>query len=145
MTGTVGSHPRGDGLPSAIFHGLRQVLSISGRMIELHSSQFHVVHPVVLLVDVGRLDRGGLADTRLTHTCFIGGCGLCANLCSKVGIEGFQHTGTQGKAGGELARCTGHTGRSIEELPALLWLSAAEIDWSSQTRTIAIIHGITGG
>ena len=91
MPSAVRSHPWGDRLSSAIFNRLREVDRIVGGVIQLHRTQFHVIYPVILLIDVGRLDGGRLANARFAHTRFVSGSGFPTNLSCEVGIKIFQY------------------------------------------------------
>ena len=42
---------------TSVFKGLGQVFVVAGGFVQFHGSQFHIVHPVVLFVNVGTSGR----------------------------------------------------------------------------------------
>ena len=83
----VGSHPRGHRLAAGIFNGLRAVLPVTGAAEHFVGGQLHVIHPVVLLVDVRRDHRGGLADSWLGHSGNVGGLRLRTDSFGELRVE----------------------------------------------------------
>ena len=90
---TVGAHPRSHRFATSVFKGLGQVFVVAGGFVQFHGSQFHIVHPVVLFVNVGRQDRGSLACSRFLYAFLIGGIGLGFDFCCKFRIVVFQYLG----------------------------------------------------
>ena len=109
-------------------------------MEQFHGSQFHIVHPVVFFINIRRKNRSCLANTRFLHTFLISSICLRTNQGSKFWIEILQHTSTQGKARSKLSSCTSYTCCSIHKLTSNLRFATTEIDRTTLTRTITIVH-----
>ena len=52
----ISTHPRSERFAAPIFHGLIHVLSIAGEAIEMNGSELHIIHPIILLINVRRND-----------------------------------------------------------------------------------------
>ena len=124
----VGSHPWGHRLAAGIFNGLRPVLLVAGAAVHLVGGQLHIIHPVILLVDVRGNHRGGLADTWLGHSGIVGGLRLGADLLGELWVERLQDLRAEGKVRSELPGGAGHSGRLVlvPTLASLLRLTGAE-------------------
>ena len=128
VAGTVGAHPGCDGLATAIFHCLGQVFRVACGVVEFDGAQFHVIDPVVLLVDVGRHHAHCLGIAGLVDAHLIGIGGLGGDFGGKLGIVGCQHLCTEGKVAGKFTRRAGRSHRGVHEFAALLRLAVDVID-----------------
>ena len=128
VAGAVGSHPRGHRLAAGIFNGLRPVLLVAGAAVHLVGGQLHVVHPIILLVDVRGDHRGGLADTGFGDSGIVGGLRLGADLLGELRVERLQDLRAEGKVRSELPGSAGNSGRLVlvSTSAPLLRLSGAE-------------------
>ena len=145
MTGTVGTHPRRNGFATAIFHCLRQILLVACSMKQFNRSQFHVIDPVVLLVDVGRNDAHRLGIAWLVNAHLVGISGLATNLGGKIGVIGCQNLCSQCKVTGKLARRAGRAHGRVHEFAALLRLAVDVIDRAAVVGSPAIVGRIVLG
>ena len=91
VAGTVGSHPWSNRFTTAIFHRLGEIVGVTSGVVEFDGAQFHVINPIVLLVDVGRDDAHRLGVARLVESHLIGVGSLRADFGGKIGIIGLQH------------------------------------------------------
>ena len=128
MTGTVGSHPGRDGFTATIFHSLRQVLRVTCRVVEFNGAQFHVIHPIVFLIDIGRNDAYSLGVAGLVNTHLIGIGGLSADFGCKLRIVRSQHLSPQGKITRKFTGSACSTHRGVEIFASLLRLAVNIID-----------------
>ena len=128
VAGAVGSHPRGHRLAAGIFNGLGSVLLVAGAAEHLVGGQLHIIHPVILLVDVRGNHRGGLADTWLGYSGIVGGLRLGTYLLRKLRIERLQDLCAKGEVRSELSCGAGYSGRLVlvPTLASLLRLTGAE-------------------
>ena len=128
VAGAVGSHPWGHRLAAGIFNGLGSVLLVAGAAEHLVGGQLHVVHPIILLVDVRGDHRGGLADTGFGDSGIVGGLRLGADLLRKLRVERLQDLSAESEVRSELSCGAGHSGRLVlVSTPApLLRLTGAE-------------------
>ena len=114
-------------------------------MVKFDSTQFHVIDPVILLIDVGRDDAHRLGIARIIDAHLEGVGGLGCNLGCKLGIIGLQHLCTQGEIACKLARCAGRAHGGVHELAALLWLAVDVIDGSAVVGSPAVVGRIVLG
>ena len=128
VAGAVGSHPRGHRLAAGIFNGLRSVPLVAGAAEHLVGSQLHIIHPVILLVDVRRDHRGGLADTGFGYSGIVCGLRLGTDLLGEIRVERLQNLRAEGKVRSELSCGAGDSGRLVlvATLAPLLRLTGAE-------------------
>ena len=124
----AGAHPRGHRLAAGIFNGLGSVLLVAGAAEHLVGGQLHIIHPVILLVDVRGNHRGGLADTWLGYSGIVGGLRLGTYLLRKLRIEWLQDLRAEGEVRSELPGSAGYSGRLVlvPTLASLLRLTGAE-------------------
>ena len=141
VAGAVGSHPRGHRLAAGIFNGLRPVLLVAGAAVHLVGGQLHVVHPIILLVDVRGDHRGGLADTGFGDSGIVGGLRLGTYLLRKLRIERLQDLRAEGKVRSELPGSAGYSGRLVlvSTSAPLLRLTGAEPNRPALTFSPTII------
>ena len=60
-------------------------------MVHFHRGKFHVINPVVLLIDVWRDHRRRLANSRLIYSKLIGSLSLSPDPCGELRIERSQN------------------------------------------------------
>ena len=98
----VGAHPRGDGFGHGVRSGVGEIAALRREAVQGSAGEFHVVVPVVLLIEIGRRARGRLRRSRMGGGVVVG---LRGTPC-KVGGEGRVAVGkdaaAQGKGRGEL-------------------------------------------
>ena len=126
----VGPHPRGHRLAAGIFNGISPVLRLTRAAEHLVGRQLHVIHPVVLLVDVRGDHRGGLADTWFRDSRIVGGLRLRSDLLRKLGVERPYDLRPESEVGGELPGCAGDSRGlvPVSAFPSPLRLAGAEPD-----------------
>ena len=141
VAGAVGSHPWGHRLAAGIFNGLGSVLLVAGAAEHLVGGQLHIIHPVILLVDVRGNHRGGLADTWLGYSGIVGGLRLGADLLGELWVERLQDLRAKGEVRSELPGSAGHSGRLVlvPTLASLLRLTGAEPNRPALTFSPTII------
>src|SRR5512140_3047473 len=84
-------HPWNDRLCSSELNGIRAVDGISRQAIQLRRREFHIVDPVVLLIEIGSAARRGLADTRVAIPCCVCIDRLRPKLSRQGGIDPLQN------------------------------------------------------
>ena len=142
---TVSTHPWGNRFTSSILNGLLQIFQISGTLKQFHGSQLHIVYPVIFFIDIRRQDGCRLASPWLLYSFLIGCISLCLYFGCKFRIEILQEACTKGKAGSIFACCAGYTCSCVYKLATYLRFTATEINRTSVTWTVAIVHFIFVG
>ena len=142
MLHTVGTHPGRNRLAAAVFKCLLQIFLVAGLAIHLYCAEFHIIHPVIFFVDVGRHHRSRLAVAGLVEAHLISIGSLGANYFGKFGIKRLQHLRTESKIACKFAGSACHAHCSIHILATLLGLTGAEIHRATVVGTIAIVGGV---
>ena len=147
VTGAVRSHPRSHDFLAAIFDCIREVFAVSGPAVKFEGGKFHVVRPVLLLIDVWRENRGCLAATRLGNSGIVGSLSLCTDLRRQFRVERCQYLGTQGETGGELACGAGYSGGPVLQsgLSPLLRFPRTVPDRSLHALPPAVVSALLAG
>ena len=123
----VGAHPRRHRLALRVRKGVAQVARVTGELVQQRRAEFHVVDPVVLLVEVRRAAGRGLADAGIALAQRVGGHGLVAQRIGEGSVAVGEEARAQRERRRHLAGSRRVAGRAIPVLQQALRLAGAGV------------------
>ncbi len=145
MHGRISAYPWSNFFLLTEFQCLVKIFSITCKLIEGSSTQFHIIHPIILLIKIAGFHRSCLRHARLGQSKLESRDRFLLQDFSVRRIFFLKQRRSQSKGTGKFSRCRRSPCCPVFIFSQSLYLAGDKINRSAISFTLTIISRIIGG